>query len=233
MLYNEYEEYKRLFSVDCTIFGYEEDKLKLLFFKRRIEPCKGKWSLLGGWVRKNEASEDAAQRVLLDLTGLDNVFQEQVYTFSKPDRDPGGEVLTVEYYALIKIDNRINEIVEKNGASWFELNQLPELIFDHNELIERALDKIRKKANNELFGKHLLPEKFTITNLRQLYNEIFQTRFDPGNFRKKVLSLGVLEKLDEKDMSESRKGAFYYRFKENKELTYTMPIFKRAININN
>ncbi|MCW3806661.1 NUDIX hydrolase [Plebeiibacterium marinum] len=226
--YSDFESIKRLISVDCVIFGYDDEQLKLLVFKRIIEPSKGKWSLLGGWVKNDESSEEAAHRVLHHLTGLKYIYQEQVETFSKPGRDPGGNVITVEYYALIKIDEFTNQLISDYGAKWFALKDLPSLIFDHDILVVKALDKLRLKASYELFGKHLLPEKFTILKLRKLYNEIYQKEFDPANFRKKVLSLNVLERLEEKDKTESRKGAYLYRFKDVPEMEISGPVFRKS-----
>ncbi|WP_430817523.1 NUDIX hydrolase [Carboxylicivirga sp. RSCT41] len=228
-IYDQYQENKRFVSVDCVIFGYEEEKLKLLVFQRAIEPAKGEWSLLGGWVNHNESSEDAARRVLNKLTGLQDIFLEQVHTFSDPERDPGGSVITVEYYALIKIDEKASNLLEDYGAKWYTLEELPPLIFDHDILVEKALEKLRQRSSYEIIGRKLLPEKFTITRLRNLYDQIFQKQFDPGNFRKKILSLKVLEQLDEKDMSESKKGAFYFKFKPKQEGEFNHPIFKRTI----
>ncbi len=228
-IYDQYQENKRFISVDCVIFGYEQEQLKLLIFQRAIEPSKGEWSLLGGWVKQAESAEDAARRVLNKLTGLTDVYLEQVHTFSDPNRDPGGSVLTIEYYALIKIDDDINALIEENGAKWFTLDELPNLIFDHNILVEKALEKLRFRSSYEIIGRKLFPVKFTLTRLRNLYNQIFQKEFDPGNFRKKILSLRVLERLEEKDMSDSRKGAYYFKFKEKKEGEFNDPIFKRSI----
>lgn len=229
MLYDQYQKYKRFVSVDCVIFGYEQEKLKLLVFQRAIEPAKGEWSLLGGWVEENESAEDAARRVLHGLTGLKNIYLEQVHAFSEPDRDPGGNVLTVEFYALIKIDDEINSLIKDKGATWFTLNELPQLIFDHDILVTKALEKLRLRSSYEIIGRKLLPEKFTLTQLRNLYNEIFQKQFDPGNFRKKILSLKVLSRLEEKDMSDSRKGAYYFKFKDKNKQEFSDPIFKRSI----
>ncbi|TRX70826.1 NUDIX hydrolase [Carboxylicivirga sp. M1479] len=228
-IYDQYQENKRFVSVDCVIFGYEQEKLKLLVFQRAIEPAKGEWSLLGGWVNANETTEDAARRVLHKLTGLEDVYLEQVHTFSDPKRDPGGSVITVEYYALINIDEKASNLIEDYGAKWHTLEELPSLIFDHNVLVEKALEKLRLRSSYEIIGRKLLPKKFTITRLRNLYDQIFQRKFDPGNFRKKILSLKVLERLEEKDMSESKKGAFYFKFKPKNESEFTDPIFKRSI----
>ncbi len=226
--YEIYQDIKRLIAVDCIIFGYEREQLKLLLFKRIIEPAKGQWSLIGGWIKEKESAEDAARRVLTYITGLKDIYLEQVTVFSNPDRDPGGKVLTVTFNALIQIEAHTNELLIEYGAKWFPINEIPPLIFDHDQMIIMALEKLRLTATYNLIGRQLFPEKFTLYHLRHLYNEIFQKEFDPGNFRKKVLSLRLLERLDEKDMSESKKGAYYYRFKENEENSHSEPIFKSA-----
>lgn len=230
MIYDNYHSSKRFVAVDCVIFGYEHEQLKLLVFKRVIEPQQGSWSLVGGWVKDDESAEAAAQRVLHSITGLTNVYQEQVQTFSNPQRDPGGNVLTVEFYALIKVEKHTNELIHEYGAQWFPLSERPTLIFDHDVLVDKALEKLRIKASYELFGRQLLPERFTLSNLRKLYNEIYQKEFDPGNFRKKVWSLKVLQQLDEKDKSESRKGAYYFKFKDVDEIGAGAPIFNRSFD---
>lgn len=227
--YYNVQDVKRLISVDCIIFGYERDQLKLLLFKRIIEPAKGKWSLIGGFINGDESAEDAARRVLTYITGLKDVYLEQVKVFSKPDRDPGGKVLTVAFNAFIRIEKHSNELIKEYGAHWFPMSEVPKLIFDHDEMLKDALEKLRLKASYNLIGRQLLPEKFTLTNLRQLYNQVFQKEFDPGNFRKKVLSLKLLERLDEKDMSESKKGAFYYKFKDEEDQGHSELIFKNAL----
>ena len=141
---------------------------------------------------------------------------EQVASFSEPQRDPEARVISLAYYALIRIDLHDEECVRDNGAYWVPISKLPNLIFDHQEMFEKALIKLQQKAGYSLCGGELLPEMFTLTQLRKLYEAIFQHEFDPGNFRKKILSLGLLEKLSVKDVSESRKGAFFYRIKKDK-----------------
>lgn len=230
-LYNQYQKIKRFVSVDCVIFGYEQDQLKLLLFKRIIEPAQGEWSLIGGWLQDDESVETAALRVLNYITGLTDIYLEQVHVFSKPDRDPGGKVLTVVFNALIRVEKHSNQLIEKFGAKWFPIDDIPILIFDHDEMLKIAFEKLRLKATYNLIGRQLLPERFTITQLRNLYNAIFQKQFDPGNFRKKVLSLKVLEQLEEKDMSESKKGAYYYKFKDVEESHVVEPIFRNAIKL--
>jgi ADP-ribose pyrophosphatase YjhB (NUDIX family) len=202
-------------SVDCVILGYQDDEIKLLLYPRSFEPFKGMWSLLGGFVQENESGDEAAARILKQTTGLEQIFLEQVASFSAPERDPEARVISLAYYALIRIDLHDEQCVRENGALWIPVRQLPNLIFDHKEMFEKALVKLQQKAGYSLVGLELLPEKFTLIQLRKLYEAIFQREFDPGNFRKKILSLGALEKLEEKDASESRKGAFYYKAKSN------------------
>lgn len=216
MVFDEYTNQERhLVSIDCAIFGYHEGELKLLLFQREKEPEIGHWSLIGGWVNASESAEDAASRVLRRITGLHDIYMEQVSTFSDPNRDPGGRVISIVFYALIVIDDERMKLSSEFGARWWPVRDLPTLIFDHQQMLEQSLEKLRQKANYHLVGRELLPAIFTITQLRSLYNSIFFKDFDPGNFRKKVLSFGILDKLDKKDNSESKKGAFYYRFKES------------------
>lgn len=218
---------KHLVAVDNVVFGYEKEQLKLLLFKRSIEPAKGEWSLVGGWIYPDESAEDAAYRVLTNITGLKNIFMEQVSAFSKPDRDPGGRVISLVFYALIDIQAHNHQLVDKYGAQWWPVNQLPDLIFDHNEMVRQALEKLRIKASRDLVGRDLLPKEFTITQLRQLYNSIFERKFDPGNFRKKILSLNVITRLNKKYNGGSKKGAFYYTFKDEQESNF----MDRIVNI--
>jgi 8-oxo-dGTP diphosphatase len=212
-----YKQPKHLVAVDCIIFGYEYDELKILLSQRRFQPAQGEWSLMGGWVKENETVEKAAERVLYQITGLKDIYLEQVHVFSRPDRDPGGRVISVFFFAMIRTDKHDKDLVREHGAVWWTFSEKPDLIFDHNQMVEYAHEKLKLKAGYSLIGENLLPEKFTILQLRNLYEAIFQRKFDPGNFRKKILSLKVLEKLKDKDTSASKKGAFYYRFKKHPE----------------
>jgi len=202
-------------AVDCVILGYQDEEIKLLLYPRSFEPSKGKWSLLGGFVQEDESADEAAARILKQTTGLEEIYLEQVAAFSDPRRDPEARVISLAYYALIRIDLHDEERVRENGAYWIPIRKLPNLIFDHQAMFEKALVKLQQKAGYSLGGSELLPEMFTLIQLRKLYEAIFQREFDPGNFRKKILSLGILEKLSVKDASESKKGAFYYKAKSN------------------
>lgn len=203
-------------AVDCVIFGYEDGQLKLLLYPRAFEPVKGSWSLMGGFIQPEESAEEAACRVLEQTTGLKNVFLEQVAAFSDPKREIYERVISIAYFALIRIDGYKKSRAEKYGAKWWPIREVPQLIFDHEEMVDQALKKLQHKAGTSLVGSELLPSKFTLLQLRKLYEAIYQREFDPGNFRKKILSLDVLEKMDHKNSTESKKGAFYYRVKANK-----------------
>lgn len=214
MLSELYKQYpKHYVAVDCSIFGYEDGELKLLLYPRGFEPSYGKWSLMGGFVQENESMEEAARRVLLQTTGLKDIFLEQGKAFSKPDRDPGARVISMTFVALIRIDIHDKDLVRESGAHWWPVTKLPALIFDHEEIVANGLKLLQQEASIDLIGKELLPEMFTLIQLRSLYEAIFQKTFDPGNFRKKVLSVGILERLNLKNTRESKKGAFYYQFK--------------------
>jgi ADP-ribose pyrophosphatase YjhB (NUDIX family) len=208
-----YSEHTRHYiAVDCVIFGYEEDELKVLLYRRKFEPSVGKWSLLGGFVNSDETLGDAARRVLYNTTGLQNIYQEQVHSFSDLNRDLAGRVISVAYYALIRINQQDDDLIKEHGAQWWPVSKIPKLIFDHNKMVQQALAKLQKKAGSELVGCELLDDTFTITNLKKLYEAIFQRELDAGNFRKKILSLGILQNTGIKDKTDSKKGAFLYRY---------------------
>lgn len=227
MLTEMYKQHpKHYLAVDCSIFGYEEGELKLLLYPRGFEPSQGKWSLMGGFVQENESVEEAARRVLLQTTGLKDIFLEQASAFSKPDRDPGARVVSMTFVALIRIDIHDKDLVRENGAHWWPVTKLPSLVFDHEAMVENALALLQQKASIDLIGKELLPDRFTLMQLRNLYEAIFQKTFDPGNFRKKVLSIGILERLNLKNTTESKKGAYYYRFKTGETGTRSERIVK-------
>lgn len=203
---------KMYVATDCIIFGFHEGKLKLLVFKRRVEPLKGEWSLIGSFVRLDEDLEVAGLRVLKETTGLENVYMQQLRSYGKKDRDPGYRCISIAQYALIRIDEYDEKLVEEHGAKWFEIDHLPLLILDHNQMVHDALTQLKQNARYKPIGFELLPEKFTIPQLQILYEAIYQRELDARNFRKKVLSLNVLEKLDEKDKTTSKRGAFLYKF---------------------
>ncbi len=199
-------------ALDCIIFGFDRGVLKLLIHKRRFEPALGEWSLFGGFLQEGESLDQAADRILYELTGLQEIYMEQLHTYGEVGRDPAGRVISVAYYALIPAGRYSHDYSGRYGATWIPLEELPPLIMDHNRMVEKGLRRLRRRAATEPIGFELLPDKFTIPQLQALYEAIYQERLDKRNFRKKILSMGVLVKLEEKDMSTSRKGAFLYRF---------------------
>ena len=212
-----YSNHKKIYvAVDCIIFGFIENELDILLLSRDFEPGKGKSSLIGGFVEEKESLDEAAQRILYDLTGLEDVFLEQFYTFGEVKRDPGERVISVAYYALLKAQDLENDHVEKHGARWCPINDCNQLIFDHNDMRIRALKRLQRRAKSQPIGFELLPRKFTIPQLQNLYEAIYQKKFDNRNFRKKLLSMEILEKLETKDKSTSKKGAYLYRFDKKK-----------------
>jgi ADP-ribose pyrophosphatase YjhB (NUDIX family) len=203
-------------AVDCIIFGFHEGELKLLLIKRNFNPCKGELSLMGGFLNKGESIDHAAERVLEELTGLENVFMDQIGIFGDIDRDPGERVLSAAYYALINVDDYQKNHNNKHNATWVQMNELPKLIFDHDIMVKKALKTLKRKVAVEPIGFNLLPEYFTLPQFQTLYEAILGEPLDKRNFRKKVLSMGVLEKTERKDKNNSKRGAFYYRFDVDK-----------------
>ena len=202
-------------SVDCIIFGFDKGSLKLLLLKRNFEPAKGSWSLMGGFVQDGESVDDAAKRVLAELTGLENVYMEQVGTFGEVDRDPGERVISVAYYALININEYDRNLVQQHNAHWAEINENPPLVFDHPQMVKQARIMLQKKASSEPIGFNLLPSLFTLFQLQSLYEAIYGEPLDKRNFRKRVADLNYIEKTDKIDKTGSKRGAALYKFNEN------------------
>ncbi|MDB2606187.1 NUDIX domain-containing protein [Zobellia sp.] len=203
-------------AVDCIIFGFNNNRLELLLVHRGIEPEKNSWSLIGGFVGNHEDMGDAANRVLKDLSGLEDVYMEQVRTFGKVDRDPYERVVSTTYSALIIKEKYNKELIKKYNAEWHPVDELPDLVFDHTEMVQSAIKRLQRRARNFPIVFNLLPDKFSLPQLQKLYEAIFQQKMDKRNFRKKLATMDFLEKLQEKDMSESKKGAFLYQFNEEK-----------------
>ncbi len=203
-------------AVDCIIFGFDGEHLKLLLIKRGFEPEKGKWSLMGGFVKPNESLDRAAKRVLHRLTGLDGVYLEQMKAFGKPKRDPIERTISVSYFALIGIHKYHKQISSNYDSAWFPVNDFPKLIFDHQKMIDLARKKLRYKASLHPILFELLPEKFTMPQLQTLYEDFYLTTFDKRNFSRKMLSTNLLIRQKDKDKSSSKRGAFYYKLNKEK-----------------
>lgn len=204
-----------LVSVDCVIFGIHQGKLSILLAKRSFEPEKGKWSLMGGFVRMDESVEQAAKRVLTELTGMTDVYMEQVGAFGDVSRDPGDRVISVAYYALLNIDEHDRKRLEEHNAQWVGIDEMPPLSFDHPLMIAKAREMMKRKVPYYPIGFKLLPELFTLTQLQSLYETILEEPIDKRNFRKRIAEMNCLEKTEQIDKHTSKRGASLYRFNED------------------
>jgi 8-oxo-dGTP diphosphatase len=213
---NNTTETKMLLAVDCIIFGFDGENLKILLIKRGFEPEKDKWSLMGGFIQANESLDEAANKILLQLTGLNGVYLEQLHAFGDPSRDPDERIISIAYFALIDIHKYETQLSDRYHAEWFLVNEMPALIFDHSQMVEIAKQKIRYKAALHPLLFELLPRKFTIPQLQSLYEGVYNTKIDNRNFIRKLTSTGLLIKLEEKDKSNSKKGAFYFKLDKKK-----------------
>lgn len=210
------EQTRVLVAVDCIIFGFDGEQLKILLIKRGFEPAKDQWSLMGGFVEADENLYGAAERILYQLTGLKDLYLEQLKAYGSPERDPIERTISVAYFALIDINKYKTQISDRYHAEWFLINDAPSLIFDHDIMVEEAKKRIRYKAALHPILFELLPKKFTIPQLQNLYEQVYNTKIDNRNFIRKVNSTDLLIKLTEKDKSNSKRGAFYYTLDKNK-----------------
>jgi hypothetical protein len=209
-------EDRLLVSVDCIILGFQDKEINVLIVKRKFNPLKGGRSLMGGFVRKNESLNEAVTRVVAGYTGVENVYMEQVGAYGEVCRDPGGRVVSVVYYALIDMHQFDEQLKDRHNTEWVNIKNVGPLILDHRQFLDDALRHLRLQSAAHPVGFNLLPEQFTLPQLQSLYEAIYARELDKRNFRKKVLEMGVLEKLDKKDKSSSKRGAFYYKFNKEK-----------------
>lgn len=204
-------------TVDCVVFGLDEQDLKILLVQRAYEPFAGWWAMPGGFVDPDESLEDAARRELTEETGVRDVFLEQLYTFGDVKRDPRRRIVTVAYYALVNLrDHTIKAATDARNAAWFSVDDLPKLAFDHARIADTALMRLKGKVRYEPIGFELLPEKFTLTQLQRMYEKILEQEIDKRNFRKKILGMGLLKELDEVQVDVAHRAARLYRFDEKK-----------------
>lgn len=209
-----------LVALDCIIFGFDGEELKLLLIKRNFEPESGNWSLMGGFLNEGEDLEAASQRILYELTGLTSNYLEQLQTFGAVNRDPVERTISVVYYALVNSQQQDMKAIKAHNAYWINLTEKPELIFDHNAMVEQALHRLRYKAALHAIGFELLPEKFTIPQLQKLYEVIFNTQLDRRNFSRKIMSTELLIGTGEKDTQSSTKKGQLYRLNTEKYQRY-------------
>jgi 8-oxo-dGTP diphosphatase len=212
-----YEYPRAALTVDCVVFGLDEKDLKVLLIQRALPPFEGKWALPGGFVRVNETLEDAARRELEEETGLRKVFLEQLYTFGALDRDPRERVVSVAYYALLTLsDHQVQAATDARDAAWFGVHDVPSLAFDHRDILQLALDRLRGKLRYQPIGFELLPRKFTLSHLQHLYELVLERALDKRNFRKRVLAMDLLIETDEVEQDVAHRAARLYRFDERK-----------------
>jgi ADP-ribose pyrophosphatase YjhB (NUDIX family) len=211
-------------SVDCIIFGFDNNKLKLLIGRRQMDPGRGEWSLYGGFVGPDESIDEAADRVLWELTGLKHIYMKQVATFGAVDRDPGERVISVAYCALINVKDYDRSLLEEHGVEWVEVDHLPRLYSDHNDMVRKALTLLRRRVSTEPISFNLLPDLFTLTQLQHVYEAILGEEIDKRNFRKRIKQIDFIEKTELIDKVTSKRGAALYRF--NKRMYMEDPTFK-------
>lgn len=200
-------------SVDCVVFGYHQGRLKVLLIQRGAEPFKGEWALPGDLVYPNEAIDVSAKRILKELTGIENLFMEQTKVYGRVDRHPAGRVITTGYYSLIdiaKYDPHASAWAD--GVYWVDVDQVPNLAFDHDEILCDALQILRMRVRHQPVGFELLPQKFALADLQALYEAILNQRFDKANFRKKILSMNLLISLKENQKDVPHRPARLYSF---------------------
>ena len=220
-----YGEHSKVWvSVDCIIFGFDEGKLKILIGKRQMDPGRGEWSLYGGFVRSDESVDDAANRVVYDLTGLRNLYMRQVGAFGNVDRDPGERVVSVAYYALINVNDYDDHLRKEHRVEWVGIEELPKLYSDHNEMVYKARKLMKQKISSEPISFRLLPSLFTLTQLQRLYEAVNGEEVDKRNFRKRIKEMDFIEKTELIDKTGSKRGASLYRF--NKRAYKEDPNFK-------
>ena len=211
-----YETHSKVYvSVDCIVFGFDEEELKVLIGKRQMDPGRGQWSVYGGFVGSNESIDAAATRVLSELTGLTSLYMRQVGAFGNVDRDPGERVISIVYYSMINVKDYDKSLMEQHGLKWVSFDDIPPLYSDHLQMIHKARTMMREKISCEPISFNLLPELFTLTQLQHVYEAISGEEVDKRNFRKRVKEMKFIEKTDQIDKKSSKRGAFMYRFNKN------------------
>ncbi|MBR4366278.1 MAG: NUDIX hydrolase [Bacteroidaceae bacterium] len=209
-----YKQHPKFYvSVDCIIFGFKDGRLQVLIHQRPYNPGKGELSLIGGFVRTDESVDASAQRILKKFTGLDSVYMQQLATFGEVERDPGERVISIVYYALINIDNYDTQLSDIHHTQWVDVDQLPTLCFDHNDMVQKARRVMSENIKNKPIGSKLLPQYFTLSLLQTLYESILGTSIDKRNFRRAISEKEYIQATGMIDKESSRRGATLYRFK--------------------
>ncbi len=212
-----YEYPRSALTVDCVVFGLDEEDLKVMLIQRDLPPFEGQWALPGGFVRTDETLDEAARRELEEETGIRTSYLEQLYSFSELHRDPRERVVTVAYYALVQLsDYRTRAATDARNAAWFAVDDMATLAFDHLRILDMALQRLRGKVRYQPIGFDLLPDKFTLRQLQHLYETILDRPLDKRNFRKKIQMMGLLIQLDEVEKNVAHRAARLYRFDKKK-----------------
>jgi len=200
-------------TVDSVVFGLDNEELKILLIRRKLEPFKGAWAIPGGFIQMDESLDDAAKRELLEETGMEQLYLEQLATFGNPDRDPRERVITVAYFAIVNLfDHRVKADSDAEEAGWFPVEDTPKLAFDHEKILAAALERLQGKIRYQPLVFEFLPEKFTLSQVQRLYETVLCRSLDKRNFRKKIQGTGLVLPLDEYEMDVSHRAARFYRF---------------------
>lgn len=214
---HRYEYARPALTVDIVVFALDEEDLQVMLIERDLTPFEGCWALPGGFVRIDETLDEAARRELQEETGLKEIYLEQLYTFGDLQRDPRERVVTVSYYALVNLwDHDVRPSTDARNAAWFTVNDLPELAFDHDQIMATAHARLRGKVQYQPIGFELLPEKFTLRQLQHLYEVILDRKLDKRNFRKKVLAMEIVKETNEIEKDVAHRAARLYRFDKRK-----------------
>lgn len=205
-------------TADAVVFGYESiPKISALLVKRKFKPYQGSWAIPGGFVEDHESLEDAVYRELKEETGVEIGYLEQLYTFGKPDRDPRERIVSVAYFGLVRPDiYKISASSDAQEVGWFDINDLPNLAFDHQDILETAIKRLRAKITYEPIGFELLDKRFPFSDLENLYSTLLGREIDRRNFRKKIMSLGMLDELDEKVSKGAGRPANLFQFNKKR-----------------
>jgi 8-oxo-dGTP diphosphatase len=200
-------------TVDVVMMSLRQRDLQVLLVKRRSWPFEGMWAIPGGFVNMDESLEDAAKRELQEETRVQDVYLEQLYTFGDPGRDPRTRVITVVYFALLDSERlQVKAADDAADVGWFSVYNLPELAFDHAKILQYTLDRLRGKLDYTTIAFNLLPDQFTLRELQRVYEIILHKELDKRNFRKKILTTGILEDTGKKKMEGTHRPARLYRF---------------------
>lgn len=208
-------------SIDCVVFGFENGTLKVLLIERTDEPLNDRWALPGGFIKISESLDEAAHRILTEMSGLPDIYLEQIHAFGEVNRYPAHRVITIGFFALIKPETyQLHPTWNAKAAKWFDVNEIPDMPLDHNNIFNKAFIHLKQKVRHEPVGFELLPEKFTLTQIQQIYEAILQIKLDKRNFRKKLAKMHLVQPLEELQNNVAHRAARLYKF--DKDIYYQL-----------